>query len=127
MQQIKKQRSADSDVQITVQEIEANRMRLFLNIPSFQCNVPTQLNEFDCGVYVTKYAERVMKNLPGSRLSSIEQMLADQLEAVQTITPMEVTTERNVIRRLIDDFRRRWTKRKEEDKENRNDATVISF
>jgi hypothetical protein len=110
------------------QALEAGRKSLFESVPVIKCKVcclsiyctfcmmsycsvyrwllhqvPMQANGFDCGLFVTKFAEMVLRRQPASTAADIADKFATLLP-VSDFSQQDVDLERVKMRNLID----RW-------------------
>jgi Ulp1 family protease len=67
----------------------------------FLLQVPQQANGFDCGLFVTKFAEMVLKRQPGSSSADIAHQFTTLLPA-SDFSQQDVDLERTKLRRLLD-------------------------
>eukprot|EP01031_Cornospumella_fuschlensis_P025445 gene25445-30724_t len=94
-------------------------------LPPTKCHVPPQQNGFDCGVYVVKYVEQVLKLSPSTTAADLKGGCRSQLGG--SFTQQEVDEERVKIRSLLEQTREDWVKvkqeRQQESKEQKEDSS----
>ena len=77
-----------------------NNSLLFENLPTVFPYHPMQNNGYDCGAYVTKFAERLLKSPPRTCKSDQTSRLFGQFSA-HMFTPNDVTRERHVFKNSL--------------------------
>jgi Ulp1 family protease len=77
-------------------------LALFMReVKIISCEVPKQLNGFDCGVYVVKFVKMILDVMPRTTLVDLKDNLRSQLNK-DAFTQSDVDTERQTIRTLIE-------------------------
>jgi hypothetical protein len=85
--------------------------KVIMKIKIIQCDVPQQPNGCDCGMYVTKFAETLIKLVANQLLSSTESDLKENFKNVfnqQMYTKEELSNERRNYLMILDQIRLEW-------------------
>lgn len=73
----------------------------FRCIPVIKCKAPLQQNGADCGVFVTKYAENVLRKWPPSDEKAIQTKFEKYFRG-DDFSQKEITTRRNGCKALLE-------------------------
>ncbi|KAJ1390474.1 hypothetical protein B484DRAFT_473582 [Ochromonadaceae sp. CCMP2298] len=82
------------------QQLEVKRKKIFEGVPFVKCKVPVQKNGYDCGMFVNRYAEMVLRKLPTSTLADIDSKFSTLLPADE-FTQEDIFQEREALRELL--------------------------
>jgi hypothetical protein len=92
-----------------------------LNMPVVQCNSPLQENSFDCGVYVIKYVEYILKICPKPTRNEIDNGEFQNTFSFNAFDQTEVTGRRTEMRAILDEIQIKWSiEKKERDIRNKD-------
>lgn len=67
---------------------------VFLDIQAVKCKGPMQQNGYDCGVFVTKYAEDVLDKWPASDSDTLQSNFGEVIRP-DDFTQQDITARRN--------------------------------
>ena len=73
------------------------------NMPHVELKVPQQLNGFDCGVYICKFVELILKAAPTTTISNLQDNLSGVVNA-RSFSAQDAEEERDLIRSRIEMF-----------------------
>ena len=81
---------------------------LFSEIPVIRCtSAPQQINGFDCGMFVTKYAELILTMLPSSTQSDLELCFGNHINQ-SLFSPNDISLERQTFLHQMAEKRSQW-------------------
>lgn len=84
-------------VSISAADIDLDAIKsTFLNIKAVQCKCSLQQNSYDCGVFVTQYAEDVLTKWPCSNERAIHSKFEEFIKS-DDFTQQDITEKRLVI------------------------------